>query len=316
MAHKPGTASPESLFPSVNFAIGPSCPVRCEGCYNFFGDTAKTDTLISGPEVIGFAEAVRGLGVRRTVVSGGDPLTHPEILKICDGLTNIMEYVRLDTVGTSLLDEPDSIPVLYKGVPGATMPRYSPSQFKGKVTLINIPIDGKNQDTALQFRKGRPHSLDEAKRIGRSIVAADVKLGVNTVVNAANIDELGGIRDIVRDLGACQWRLFQFDPEGPNPSRQRHRLTIGNTQFKRVTDSLRVTEESPLQILAGGLDNRGSYCMINDSGMLYMRATGSPDLDQIGHITHDRDAVIGHMESHIAAFAMRDIPVPTHTTNG
>ena len=42
--------------PTINFAIGPNCPVRCEGCYNHFGDTALSGVgLVTASEVIDFA---------------------------------------------------------------------------------------------------------------------------------------------------------------------------------------------------------------------------------------------------------------------
>ena len=48
--------------PTINFAVGPSCPVRCEGCYNHFGETSKLGGLVSADEIIDFADDAMKLG--------------------------------------------------------------------------------------------------------------------------------------------------------------------------------------------------------------------------------------------------------------
>jgi hypothetical protein len=57
----------------VNFAIGPSCFVKCVGCYNHFGGTANRGGLVSAEEVLDFAEAGKPMGLTETTLSGGDP---------------------------------------------------------------------------------------------------------------------------------------------------------------------------------------------------------------------------------------------------
>jgi len=295
-----GTASAESRFPSINFAIGAVCPVRCEGCYNLFADTSTQGGLVTPGEIIDFAQEAHELGIRRTVISGGDPLSRPDILEICTGLGKIMSYTRLDTVGTSFLGAGIKVPILFKG--RGIMPMYEPELFKGAVSLINIPFDGATQDSALKFRKGRSKSLEEAIEIARRIVHAEIPLGINTVVSAANIDELPVMHDIVKALGACQWRLFQFDPAGPNPAMHRSRLTIHASRFDQAADERKAAGGDP-EVFAGSLNKRGTYCMVNDGGILYRRSGGQERLDTAGHITTNRAVVIEKLKRHVALFA-------------
>lgn len=298
--HFVGSASAESNIPRVNFAIGPYCPVRCEGCYNFFADTEREGGLVSAAEVVDFAGAISELGIKRAIISGGDPLSHPEIEEIFTGLSEVMDHRRADTVGTSLLDPETKIPILYKG--RGFMPHYKAEQFKGIVSLMNIPMDGANQRTAEQFRRGRSNSLREAVEIAGKIKEADIPLGINTVVNRANVEELPEMHRIVRELGACQWRLFQFDPAGPNPAKHRDKLTLDADVFDSATDALRA-EGGEVQIFAGGLNRRGTYCMVNDGGILYKRNGGQEELDVVGHITIDREMVMRSLAQHVAMFA-------------
>jgi hypothetical protein len=93
----------EPKQPTINLAIGPMCPVRCEGCYTHFGNTSSLGGLITAYEVIAFAGSAQAEGVSQATLSGGDPLFHPEIVAIARGLTELGLKVKLDTVGTALL---------------------------------------------------------------------------------------------------------------------------------------------------------------------------------------------------------------------
>lgn len=89
--------------PTINLAIGPACPVRCEGCYTHFGNTSSLGGLVTADEVIDFAGSAQAEGVSQATLSGGDPLFHPEIVAIARGLRELGLKVKLDTVGTAFL---------------------------------------------------------------------------------------------------------------------------------------------------------------------------------------------------------------------
>jgi hypothetical protein len=90
-------------IPTINLAIGPMCPVRCEGCYTHFGNTSRLGGLITAHEVVAFARLAQAEGVSQATLSGGDPLFHPEIVAIIRGLKEVGLTVKIDTVGTALL---------------------------------------------------------------------------------------------------------------------------------------------------------------------------------------------------------------------
>jgi pyruvate-formate lyase-activating enzyme len=296
MTYQVGTASHESAIPRINLAIGPFCPVRCEGCYNRFNSSG----LVSGEEVILFARAIADIGIRRSIVSGGDPLAHPDILDILGGLPESMDHIRLDTVGTSFLPDVDSVPVVYKG--RGVMPTYDPAQLIGRVSLINIPRDGLTERTAQRFRHGRRgQTLAEGNVVAGRITDAGIPLGINTVVNGYNIEEVPAMLDVVRDLGACQWRLFQFDPEGPNQSSHVDELVVADADFVRVTEGIRSAGGDDLAVFAGGVNNRGTYHMVDSAGQLYERTPGIGE-QVIGHITSERDLVMASLRARIENF--------------
>lgn len=67
----PEISAPIPKEPTINLAVGPSCPVRCEGCYNHFGDTARIGGLVTAEQVIDFATDARDEGVTQATLSGG-----------------------------------------------------------------------------------------------------------------------------------------------------------------------------------------------------------------------------------------------------
>ena len=294
MTYQIGSASHESLIPRINLAIGPSCPVRCEGCYNKFDNS----NIVPASEVVEFAQAASELGIKRSIVSGGDPLSHPGILEIMGGLSKVMDHIRLDTVGTSFLPV-DEVPIVYKG--RGFMDTYHPAQFAGLVSLINIPRDGFTEQAGQKFRRGRrSRVLEEGELIAGRITEAGIPLGINTVVNRYSLPEIPHMLGVVKKLGANQWRLFQFDPVGPNPSRHAEDLSITEEDFISVTNAVR-EKSGNLAIFAGSLSNRGTYHMVDSAGNFYERTPGIGER-AVGHITHNREAVLDSLRTRIATF--------------
>lgn len=304
MQYAVGAASNESLIPRLNWAIGPSCPVRCVGCYNHFGEAGRNpEQLVSLEDISAFAIGASQIGITRSIVSGGDPLTHPDILSILASLTESMDHVRLDTVGSALLPNIGRLPIVFMG--SGTSPAYSARKLKDKVSLVNIPLDGAEETTAQLFRHGRRGKLvQEAQVIASEISAAGIPLGFNTVVHNQNKDELEQMARMIRSARASQWRLFEFDPTGPNNPQGREDLVMPYGLFGERIEDLRNLVGDDLEIFAGSLENRGTYHMINDSGILYERVPGHGS-QTIGHIGRDREEVLSHLQRRISEYYNR-----------
>lgn len=280
--------------PTINFAIGPSCPVRCEGCYNHFGETAKLGGLVSADQVIDFADDARDLGVTQTTLSGGDPLFHPEIVPIVSGLKDMGMKIKLDTVGTAFLND---TPIVYKGKGVAA--KVEVADIAPYVDFVNIPLDGASQKTVANFRRGRSELLAETRAVAGLLHDAGVSFGFNTVVNASNIDELTTIRDIAEEEGAIEWQVFEYDPDGPNPTNMKPKLRLEPGQFAPATDRLTSTS-GELEIVCKNLEVRtGSYFLVDDSGLAWKPAGGG-FRHVLGNITTDRRQVLNSLEQHIA----------------
>jgi len=282
--------------PTINLAIGPSCPVRCEGCYNHFGDTVLYGGIITADEVLDFADAAVSEGITQATLSCGDPLFHPEIVSILDGLKAKDLTVKLDTVGTLFLD---NAPIIFKGKGLAR--RVSVDDIAQSVDYVNIPLDGASQPTVNRFRKGRPNLFNETRLVAGLLRDAGISFGYNTVANKSNLQELADIQATAIEDKATEWQVFEYDPTGPNPSRQKSLLALGEGQFEEYTRQL-VTLHSDLKITCKSLSARsGVYFLIDDSGQAWKPAhAGSKQ--ELGHITLDRENVITALHEHIKQF--------------
>lgn len=246
--------------PTINFAIGPNCPVRCE-CYNYFGDTAKLGGLVTAEEVIDF-------------------------------------------VGTVLLGD---APILYKG--RGTVAKVEVSDIAPYTDRANIPLDGATQETINTFRHGRPNLLHETRLVAGVLRSTGVLFGFNTTANAGNIGELAAIRDIAEEEGAVEWQVFEYDPNGPNPTNKKDALRLAPGQFDEATNGL-VSTSGNLQIVCKSLQARsGMYFMVNDAGTAWKpREQGGQDI--IGHITADREQVLAALRRHIEGLRYNSKTLP------
>lgn len=279
--------------PTIIFSVGPNCPVRCEGCYNHFGNTAKIGGLVTANEIVDFANAAKDKGLVQSTVAGGDPLFHPEIVPILRGFKGLGLTVKLDTVGTSFLGDSQ---IVFKG--RGTSPKVSVEDIAPYVDYVNVPLDGASQETVGTFRKGRPDLFNEARTIARLLRTAGVPFGYNTVANTSNIDELAAIRDIAEEDGAAEWQVFEYDPKGPNPTSQRDKLKLAPGQFAVGIQGIESTPGGLKVDLKDLQDRTGAYFLIEDSGHAW-KPSGAGLRYVIGHVTRDRERVIAAWQRHI-----------------
>lgn len=189
-------------------------------------ETAQLGGLVSAEQVIEFATDARDEGVTQATLSGGDPLFHPEIVPILSGLKDLGMKIKLDTVGTAFLDD---TPIVYKG--RGTAAKVDVTEIAPHVDFVNIPLDGARQETVAHFRRGRANLLAETRAVAGLLRNAGVDFGFNTVANGRNLDELPAMRDIVEEEGAVEWQIFEYDPEGPNPTNKKSSLQLAPGQF-------------------------------------------------------------------------------------
>jgi MoaA/NifB/PqqE/SkfB family radical SAM enzyme len=281
----------------INLAIGPSCFVRCRGCYNFFGNTHRRGGLISATEIIDFVTAARLIGVTKLTLSGGDPLTHPEILTIIRETADLGLIVKLDTVGTAFLGAARKI---FYGQ--GEVQRVSVGDVAPYVSVVGLPLDGAQDATIREFRRGRPGLVNETRLAARLLIRAGVRLCINTVAHRLNVGEVTTMQALVAEMGAHEWQIFEFQPIGPLGSHSANALELPEGEFENLARLIALESSGsvhPKIECKSRRDREKLYFMVDDTGLAWTPASIGPVRTTIGHITHERQTVLTHLARHV-----------------
>lgn len=301
--------------PTINFAIGSSCFTRCPGCYHHFGGTKKKGGLVTAAEVLDFAAAAKqratqaGIPFTQATLSGGDPLSHPEVVQIARGLHDLDLVVKMDTVGTAF-GRP--APLIFYGKTQKRMDngrevldyeyvrQYDLREFAGIVDVLGLTADGATLEQMQLFREGVDSLPDETRRHGLRAKSLGMTVCMNTVVHVGNISHLREIRDFVISCGAKIWQLFEFQPSGPLASENASRFLLPRGEFARETERIQaMTPASVLAVDPKPRDARGQqYFIVNDAGIARITDDIGRAGRVIGHITRDRARCLKALEEH------------------
>ena len=252
---------------NINLSAGSSCFVRCHGCYNHFG--ADADALTSGI-ILEFLEAARSKGADRVTLCGGDPLSRPDILDLIRGIRGLGYRISLDTVGTPLLGNAQTI---FYG--RHAVGQVDIQMLASLVDEIGIPVDGATEQIIQAFRKGRQNFLSEQLSILSLLNDVNASICVNTVVNQFNIVSLNSILDLLSPFNAVKkWQLFQFIPSGPLGFKNRLKYEISQEAFVVAMESLQIYAESKHNTIKidykTSASRRGNYLLIDSDGLAWV----------------------------------------------
>lgn len=249
--------------PSINLAVGRSCFVKCVGCYNHF---SKKTELVSNEAIINFLTYAKMRGIRSVTYCGGDPMSRPEIIDLLASTKRLGLTVKMDTVGTPLLGDSETIFFGRNHVKNV-----SAAEVATFVDQIGIPIDGSTEDVITEFRTGRGGLLAEQVEIVSLLVSHDCQVSVNTVVTAKNAKDLENIGALINNVSdQVEWEIFQYSPSGPISFKQRAQFEVEETWFRQKT---RVVKEYMTDIGHRGRvtslansDRRNRYVLVDSEG--------------------------------------------------
>lgn len=173
----------------VNWSIYNKCPMVCSGCYNPF---------VSGQftfgECLSVLKALSQSGVESIMISGGDPLLWPPLLKFAKHASDYGVRLGIDSTGVSLTPE-----LLKKLAPF--------------IDTFAFRLDALNIETIRSFRHAPQRDLlSDAMRVFRMCKDEGVRhLRVHTVVTKETIHGLDEVAKwVARQSHIDQWILFQW----------------------------------------------------------------------------------------------------------
>ena len=166
----------------LRLSVTELCNLRCRYCMPAGGICKLShDQLLSEEEMLCAVRTAAQLGITKVRITGGEPLTKPNILSICRGVAQTpgIEDTALTTNGTRL-------------------PELAVPLREAGIRRLNISLDTLNADRyASMTRLGR---LEDALRgIEAALDAGFERVKINTVlIGGFNEDEVPALADLTR----------------------------------------------------------------------------------------------------------------------
>ena len=161
---------------SMSFELTPVCNMACRMCYVRMDKKTQESIgpLHPGSEWIALAEEGKKRGLLFVLLTGGEPLLHPDFFEILSTLQQEGFVVSVNTNGT-LIDE-------------AVVERLKQSP----PSRVNITLYGASDETYARLC-GKPDGFTKVTRGIRLLKEAGIAVKINVSVTPYNVDDLDGI---------------------------------------------------------------------------------------------------------------------------
>ena len=189
----------------VAWEITKRCNLACAHCRAASDDTGYDDEL-SAQECFGVVDSIASAGTPILILTGGEPLLHPNVVEIAGYAVSRGLRVVLGTNGT--LITPDLAGVL-RDVP---------------ISRVGVSLDfpvGELQDG---FR-GVGGAFDRALRGIEACRQAGIEVQVNSTITKLNVSYLDDLLGLALDLGAVAFHPFMLVPNQAGAGTGRARAT-------------------------------------------------------------------------------------------
>ncbi|SDO34526.1 heme d1 biosynthesis radical SAM protein NirJ [Pseudomonas jinjuensis] len=190
-AHAAPTGTPRP--PVVIWNLLRRCNLTCRHCYSTSADSTFRDEL-STPEILRGIDDLHSAGVRVLILSGGEPLLHPDLFEIAAHARQHGMLVALSSNGT-LIDS-------------RNIQRIVDARFD----YVGISLDGL-RETHDRFRR-QVGSFDSALGAMRLCREAGIRVGMRTTLTEENAPQLPALLDLMRELHVQKFYLSHLNYSG------------------------------------------------------------------------------------------------------
>ncbi len=247
------------LPPSVNWHIWAICNMCCKFCFATFGDVRKT---LNGKPSLSRAENLKltrllGSNFSKVSLAGGEALLCPYIVEIFTILKQQGITTALITNGAMLIDNPSLL-----------------DKLAPHLDWIGISIDSfipSVQESLGRSRAGNAYTPEQYVQLSKRIKALGIRLKVNTVVNALNVNE--DMSHWISKITDERWKLFQVLPVGGQNDCKIDSLLISQDEFSNFSDR-HINALGSIVVPENNEAMTGSYGMIDPAGRFFDNATG------------------------------------------
>ena len=219
----------------VEWLVSEKCNLKCEFCSS--SQYTESGQKLSPQQVIELAHHIVDLHVFSIIVSGGEPLLHPQVFDVIKILSEGGVEVSVPTNGT-LIDE-RAITRLKESGAGA----------------VQVSLDGKDEKTHDALR-GVRGTFKKAVTAIKNLARSGVPVGASTTVSSANINQIKDIAYLLDELGAVSYNVRACMPcgkAGPDyqdlaPSPDEWHRALASLPELNESVTIEVVSMDPLQI--------------------------------------------------------------------
>jgi AdoMet-dependent heme synthase len=211
----------------VAFEITRTCTLSCRHCR---GDSRKEaySKELSFKEIQTILGNIASFAKPIIIITGGEPLTRPDVYEIADYSSSLGFRTVLATCGHLLNDE--------------TVPKL----LKAGVSRISISLDGASASTHDRFR-GTPGAFEATKSGIAAARRHQLEFQINSTLTMLNIAELEPLHDLAVSLGAVGFHPFLLVPVGRG--RELAEMAIPPEKYEKTLVRIaRLAETSLLEI--------------------------------------------------------------------
>ena len=223
-------ASQAGIPLSGTFELTPCCNLSCKMCYvrKPRAEVEAEGGLISADKWIELAEKCREKGMLYLLLTGGEPLTHPEFKEIYTAVRNMGFVVSINSNGTLIDDE---MVEFFAANPPAR---------------INMSLYGASRET-YNGLCGVPAAYDRAMHALKAMRKAGITVKINYSVTRYNCGDLHGIMNAAHDNGCnIQVASYMFPPlrrDGTQVGTNDRMSPEEDARFFIGSERLRMTED-------------------------------------------------------------------------
>jgi len=181
----------QSPLPSLRYLllhITGRCNLACAHCFQ--GEPGAAAEELGFEDIRAVIAEFEGMQGLRLMVSGGEPLLHPDFWRINDLVAG--KDIRSILLTNGLL------------IDDGTAARLDFNE-------VQVSIDGIG--ASHESLRG-PGTFERAVAAARRLAAAGVQLSVATMIHAGNVDDFGRLEELVHGLGAREWSIDLPSPAG------------------------------------------------------------------------------------------------------
>ncbi len=220
---------PAPTGPVVIWNLLRRCNLTCKHCYATSADHDFEGEL-STPRIYGVMDDLKSFGVPVLILSGGEPLLHPDIFEIAARAKSMGFYVGLSSNGTLIDDN--------------NIGRIAEIDFD----YVGISLDGM-RDIHDRFRR-RQGAFDEALRGVRLCREAGIRVGLRFTLTQDNHQDLPALLNLMKDEDVDKFYLSHLNYAGRG---NRNRKDDAHARMTR--DAMELLIKTCLEHIATGRES-------------------------------------------------------------